>query len=230
MSIKLKALGLGILAALAISGVAVMNASAESQATGHFTSEVANPTLKVDDTVEPHRLQLSIEGLTGIVCDKSSYVVTWTDGGTTTKDITAEPNYETCHTTGSAKAVAIKMNGCKYTFTQPNKESAKTEHTVDLTCPANQKVVIEHEGCVIEVHPQNNLKGVGYTTLQEEVGGKKIHAITLTTNVKFVATIHNFPCNLILPTEKVSELSGSATVTGFNGAARQSITATGSVN
>ncbi len=230
MSIKLKALGLGILAALAIGAVVVMSASAESQPQGHFTSEVANPTLKVDDGVEPHRLQLAIEGLTGIVCDKPSYVVTWTDGGTTTKDITAEPTYETCHTTGSAKAVPIKMNGCKYTFTQPNKESAKTEHTVDLTCPAGQKVVIEHEGCVLEVHPQNGLKGVGYTTLQEEVGGKKIHAITMTLSVSFIMTVHNFPCNLILPTEKVNTLSGSVTVTGFNGAARQSITATGSVN
>ena len=229
MSIKLKALGLGLLAALAVSAVTVMNASAESQATGHFTCEVEPCTVKGEES-GTHQLELGVPGLTGIVCDKASYSAT--AATKTVTDLTVTPTYAECHTTGTGTGskpgeVIVDVNGCTYTFTQPNKEAAKTEHTVDLVCPTGKTIIVTHPECEITIDPINGLKGVGYTTILEN----NIHAITLTSNVSgFSATFHKGVC-VLLGTNHTGTLSGSATVKGFNGSNEQKgITATGSVN
>lgn len=226
MSIKLKALGLGLLAALAVSAVAVMNASAETSLTGHFTSEVAHTTLQVTEGPEEkvHRLELTVEGFTGIVCDKPTYTSTISEA--TVTELTVEAKYEACHTTGGTPGeVNVTMNGCDYRFTQPNKESAKTEHTVDLVCPVGAHVVVDHEGCEITIDPENPRSGIGYTTTVEN----NIHSITLTANVTgFKATLHTGLCVLI-GTTKNGSLTGSATVKGLDTEGHQvGITATGS--
>ncbi|HKB52253.1 MAG TPA: hypothetical protein VKC63_12615 [Solirubrobacterales bacterium] len=231
MSIKLKALGLGLLAALAVSAVTVMNASAESQATGHFTCEVEPCTVKGSEVLgSSHRFELAIAGLTGIVCDEASYK--GTAATKTVTDITITPTYGECHTTGTGTGsksgeVTVDVNGCTYTFTQPNKESAKTEHTVDLVCPTGKTIIVTHPECETTFDPINGLKGVGYTTILEN----NIHTITLTSNVSgFSVTFHKGIC-VLLGTNHVGELSGSATVRGFDSLNREvGITATGSVN
>lgn len=222
MSTKLKALGIGFLAVMAMSAVAVMNASAESR--GHFTSEVAHTTLQTSET-ETHRLELRVPGLTGIICTESSYEAT--TAAATVTEITVTPTYKGCETTGGSKgSVTVETNGCDYVFTAPNLESAKTEHTVDYKCPGTG-IVLHHEGCEIEIHPINNLKGIGYTTVVEN----NKHAITLTANVTgFTSTFHSGFC-ILLGTTHGGELVGSATIKGLNTANEQvGITATGSVN
>lgn len=229
MSIKLKALGVGLLAMVAAGAIAVMNASAESSATGHFTCEVSHCILDVSDTLEPHQLELVSPGLTGIVCNESSYEVT-VNAATVTQITAANPKYGKCHTTGDntiAHPVTIEMNGCDYVFTQPNKESVKTEHTVSLVCPAGKTVILHHEGCEITIDPVEHIKGVGYTTIVQS----EKHAITLTAEVTgFTETFHAGFC-LLLGTSHPGELKGSATITGTDTLQNPvGITATGSVN
>ncbi|HKB52005.1 MAG TPA: hypothetical protein VKC63_11350 [Solirubrobacterales bacterium] len=225
MDIKLKALGPGVITALAAGATGGINASAESQATGHFTCEVSPCTIRVSEALgTSHRLELSIAGLTGIVCDEASYKG---PVATTVTDITLTPTYAECHTTGSTTNVPIDVNGCTYTVTQPNKESAKTEHTVDLVCPSGKNLVVTHPECEIVIPPITGLKGFGYTTI---IDNNK-HAITLTSSVEGLPAEFQKGICTLLGTFHVGKLIGSATVRGFDQLGHQvGITATGSIN
>jgi hypothetical protein len=235
MSIKLKALGLSMLAVLAVGAFAVMNASAESQPTGHFTSGSANTAIDVTENPtapSTHSLELTQAGFTGIVCHESKYAVT--NIGETADHISVKPTYQKCTTTGgSPGSLTVHSNGCEYTFKTPNKESAKTEHTVQLICNGAVKAIqITHASCTVTIHPVT-VKGVGYTTTLESgpglTGGPK-HSITLTSNASFPVTRHGGFCTL-LATNSTGTLSGSATIFGKNALGAQlDITATGSVN
>ncbi|HXR29681.1 MAG TPA: hypothetical protein VN752_00900, partial [Solirubrobacterales bacterium] len=115
MSLKLKALGLSVIAAMAVSAVAVMNASANTA--GHFVSEINNLT-HVKGEEGPgtaHRIHFVSHGLTGeIGCDNVSYTAVFTN---TTNSLTVTPNYSSCYTTGTNEAKwDVHENGCTYTF------------------------------------------------------------------------------------------------------------------
>lgn len=239
MSIKLKAFGLSLLAVMAVGAFAVMNASAESQATGHFTSDAPSGVTKLDVKESPpsgaHLLELSQAGFTGIVCHETTYTGEVTTA--TATELTVFPTYKGCLTTGgSTGSVTVHSNGCSYTFTQPNKESAKTENTVDLVCPAGKKVEITHATCTVGVAPVT-VKGVGYTTTSEVVPGEtgenppKKHALTVTSSATFPVTREGGFCSL-LATNSTGTLSGSATVFGTDKTSgkQANVTATGSVN
>lgn len=225
MSIKLKALGVSLFAWMALSAFAVMNASAESQATGHFTSSVHHTIVDFSKNLT-HDLEFGVEGLTGIICDTAEYTSTFT--GTTVTQIDSEAVYGSCHTTGGSPGeVGVTLNGCTYRLTQPNKNSATTEHTFDLVCPAGKVVEIHHPSCTMTIPSQNGLKGVGYSTTVES--GK--HAITFIATVKVPGIqFHGGICNL-LGTIHSGAITGSATVKGTNTAKESvDITATGSVS
>lgn len=222
MSIKLKALAMGLLAAVAAT--AIETASAETSATGHFTSELPHITLQYSEN-ETHRLELKIPGLTGIVCTTTTYHATLTT--VTEFQIRVTPTYAGCHTTGGVHSeLEVAANECSFTLTAPNRESAKTENTVDYVCPGTG-IVIHHEGCEIELDPLSGLKGIGYTTTVEN----NKHSITLTANVTgFTSTFHAGFC-VLLGTTHGGELVGSVTVKGINTTGEQvGITATGAVN
>lgn len=231
MSNKLKASGLCLLAVTAVSALVVMNASAESQGTGHFTSEAATTDLDVREGLlsSVHRLELGQPGFTPIICNLASYAVPTLQSSTVT-DLTVTPTYNGCLTTGGQEGtVTIKTNACTYTFTQPNKESAKTEHTVDLTCPFKSGIEIVHATCTITI-PAQSVKGIGYTTINESVtpGEPAKHSITLTVNASFAVTREGGFC-VLLATNATGTLSGSLTIFGtkFASGNQVGITATG---
>lgn len=232
MSIKFKALGLSLLAVVAASAFAVVNASAETQSKGHFIQDAALTIIDVYDKPPTHQLELGQPGFTGITCHEASYAATLS--GTTITEFTVTPVYDGCTTTGgSTDSVTVHTNGCTYKFTQPNKESAKTEHTLDLVCPTGKTIEITHATCTVSIHAQT-VKGIGYTTINEQVPGGTEgpkHAITLTADVSFAITRHGGFCAL-LATNSTGTLKGSATVfaTNFAGGKQVNITATGSVN
>jgi hypothetical protein len=236
MSVKLKVLGLSLLAVMAASAMVVMNASAESQPSGHFTSDSPSGSTELIgfQTVPngPHMLELSQPGFTGIVCHVLSLSEVFS--GTTVTDLTLIPSVKDCLTTGgSTGSVAVHINGCTGTVLQPNKESAKTEQTVQLVCPAGKKIEITHSGCTLAIQPVT-VKGAGYTTIVEKVPGSSEaakHAITATVNASFPVTRHGGFCAL-LATNSTATVSGSGTVFGKDPTSGKqvNITATGSVN
>lgn len=226
MSTKLKALGVGLLAAMAISGFTVMNASATTG--GHFTSDVDHAIIKgFEGPGAVHKLEFSIAGLTPIVCEEAAYHGTVPLGVTTVEHVTVTPTYGKCLTTGGTPGeVNVTPNGCEYTFKIGKK--ATTHNTVSVVCPAGKVIEVHHPSCTITV-PAQNLNGVVYHTVVEKVNGVNKHAITLASTVGGITShFHGGICNL-LGTTHVGELNGSATVKGFDTAGNQvNITATGS--
>ena len=212
MSLKLKALGLGLIAAMAFSAVAVMNASATVQ--GHFVSDVAT-THVIGTESGTHRHDLSLHGFNGETgCDVTTY--TGTTHATTVTSLTITPKYEKCYTTpgpwSPENNLPITLNGCTYTFTVTGGNQATTEQTMHIVCPAGQKIEIHHPNCTTTVLPQT-ISSVTYTRKINPTNGK--HEITLDTNVQFNIERHGL-CG-IFGTSGKGTLKGSATVVGLDG-------------
>ena len=218
MSLKLKALGLGLLALVATSAFASMNAGASTG--GHFVGEVANQTIRGAETAPNHKLHFRPHAgsLTErIGCDVATYH--GTAATTTETQIEITPTYEKCYTTDENKtAVVVTHNGCKYRFTVA---AGGTNGTADLVCAVGKAIEIHHPNCTITVPAQNNLSGIHYTRVTES--GK--HAITLDVNATFKTEYHGGIC-IFLGTSQNGRLEGSATVWGEAGGERKSITAT----
>jgi len=205
MSLKLKVLGLGLLAVVAMSAVAVMNASARTS--GHFTSDSpnGNTTLVGSETVT-HSTELTSHGIEGgIVCDEVAYH--GTIAGNTSTHITIIPTYNKCHTTGETPGtVTVTMNGCSYTFTPGS------NGTVHLDCPVGKAIEIHHHNCTITIAPPITVQGATYET-DVDANGK--HTITLKLHpVQFNTQYHGGIC-IFTGTNHTGTLSGSATVRGF---------------
>jgi hypothetical protein len=211
MSLKLKVLGLGLLATLAMSAVTAMNASATS--TGNFHSDAASGNTNIVGSEiptlahpSPHRTELSSHGLEGrIVCEEATYNGTVT--GPTTKHITIIPHYTTCKTQTQAHNVTVHVNGCSFTFTPGHKG------TVHIDCPVGKSIEITHPNCTIKITPQT-IDGVLYTAETDAVTGKK--NITLDANTVQLATKYEAGICVFTGTNHTGTMHGAVTVRGFN--------------
>lgn len=210
MSLKLKALGLGLLAILATSAFAVMNASAEPG--GHFVSEVDHTTIVGTESGEKHRLHFTEHPSTPesprIGCSEASYH--GTANAATVESLTITPTYGGCTTTGTTTNVTVDVNGCSFTFTVTKGTTESTEQDVHLNCPT-KPIEITHPNCNITVPSQEVQDAVTYTTT--EVEGK--HTITLDVNATFNTQYHEKIC-VFLGTPQEGTLTGSVTVEGFD--------------
>lgn len=221
MSIKLKALSLGLLAILATSAFAVMNASAKNN--GHFGSSVQHTTIKgTEGPDKAHRLHLVSHGSEGeIGCNEATYEGTATVSPVSS--ISVKPKYGGCTTTANGNAVEVTPGKCEYKF---EVEKGGTNGTASLVCPEG-RVEIHHPNCTITIGQEaanENLSGIHYTTIVE--GPNNVHAITMHVNVQFTSQYHGGIC-IFLGTHHTGTLKGSVTVRGFDTAGNQvGITAT----
>lgn len=214
MSIKLKALGLGLLAAMAMSAVAVMNAGAETG--GHFTSSASHTDLVGKENNENHSLHFVRKGAAEgerIGCINDSY--TGTISGTTVTEVEIKPSWSTCKTTGSSTHFDVVENGCVFKFTV----GKQTHNTAHLVCPAGSAVEIKHPGCTIKV-PSQTVNGVAYPS-----NGKHI---TLESTAQGITSHYEAGICVFLGTTQESEMNGSVTVEGLDEAGNTAtIAATG---
>jgi len=217
MSIKLKALGLGLLALLTMGAFAAANATAEGG--GHFTSDSPTGKTWITGTEEqggttPDTTELAVQGLIGIHCKHASYV--GTISANTVESVTISPTYKECTTVPSGtKNIVVDVNGCTYTFTIAKKK-ANVHNTVDIVCPAGIKgIVITHPECEVTVPPQT-LKGVAYIATTES--GKESITVEATIGInatpKFTTQFHKGICTLLGTTHEAA-FTGSVKVTGF---------------
>lgn len=208
MSIKLKALGLGLLAVLATSAFAAMNATAETG--GHFVHHgpTNHATVVGEETLgTEHTLDFISEGGSEIGCTVADYH--GTVAAKTVESITIFPTWEECYTTGSTTKFDVDENGCWFTFTIGRKGQTAPHHTVHLLCPTGETIEITHPSCRIHIPPQT-LTGVTYK--EDEVGGKK--AITLESTVKNITSHYESGICVFLGTKHLAEMVGSVTVWG----------------
>jgi hypothetical protein len=219
MKVKLKALGFGLIVAMAMSAMAVVNATAETG--GHFVSAAAGTTTIVGSELGSHVLHFISEGSAEgarMGCDEDSY--TGTASGGTATEITITPNWNKCYTTGTPEAkFDIDERGCHLLF---KVGKAPTGHnTVDVSCPTGVAgILITHPNCGIVVPPQT-VNGVSYTNQGLP------HEVTLTSTVRGITAHYHSGFCIFLGTAHKWEINGSVTVKGFSGFSQVSVTATG---
>jgi hypothetical protein len=149
---SLKALGLGLLAALAMSAVATSAASANPK----FHSEFAGIFLTGGQT------GMVANVLTTDLGEMKCNVVkfTGTQGAMTTTTMTLTPKYEECKI-GNQNAL-VTLNGCRYTF-HLEEQAEPIEARMGIECPAGEKIEIDTAECTTTISPQEPRKTVTFT-------------------------------------------------------------------
>ena len=212
MSIKLKVLGLGLLAVLATSAFAVMNASATTPANSHFTAEPPagdhHVIIKGTDAFgSPHQLVFHPDtGGDGITCTHAEYHGTVSGAAsTTTQAIQVRPTYKNCATTsGTWGEVTVDVpTACGtnvYEFT------SGTPGTVHVNC----EITITHPNCTIKV-PKQTLN----PTINHYTTGTRLnkHDITLDFDAHVTSHYEGGIC-IFLGTTHTSTMTGNSTVWG----------------
>jgi hypothetical protein len=222
MSIKLKALGLGLLAMLAVSAFAAVNAGANI--TGHFItgSEHTYVTGIQDPGTTDTVHFIADTGGKKIGCDKAIYTGTHKTEPlappNTTTELTITPEWDQCYTTPNEGESAeakwnVDENGCDLIF-RSVKEPETNDATVYVKCPENAAIVITHPNCTITVDTQTvgGAIGNGVTYTNKNDGNPWI---TMDVKVKLNTTYHGGIC-IFLGTPHTATMEGAVTVTGFS--------------
>ena len=173
MTRNLKALGLALIAMLAISAVA---SSAAQAAPGELHSEVAaGKTSAILTGVNVGIHQMTVKGFT-LKCEYAN--VEGTVAKTTT-DATVTPEYDICFY-GGLKA-EVKMNGCKYTLTG----AADFTANLDITgCTSGKSIEVIDPICTITIPEQ---KGLSHVVFANKPGPPKhIEASSTVTGVTYI--------------------------------------------
>ena len=227
MNRKLKALGLALFAAFAMSAVAAQGASAVT----HDFRASANPTHlgAVADPAEPTQKFYATTSNTAEHVDCNEVGVNGTVDETETS-VTVEPSFGGCTAFKPEAEVAafVTTNGCHFTFNgettaDPNTEIGDTA-TVDIACdtPEASETGITVDLTVfkfpcIHIPPQEGLHGIKYKEIEEN----EHEAITVEARVHgiYSETTENAACN-----EGVHEdgyYEGKTIVTGYDEAEKQ---------
>lgn len=212
MSLKLKILGLGVLAVMATSAFTVMNASAT--VTGHFAQEINTATITGEETLgTEHRLKFSADGGTRIECTIAHYEAT-PKHGLTFDEITFKMHYTLCKTEGEHEhTVKVDPRGCEYEFYSRSAASGSTptaHATVGLWCPPEiNGVLVTHPNCTMRMPPQTiTNEGATYTPI--EVNGA--HAITADITATGITAHYEGGICIFLGTKHTAVMEGSVTV------------------
>lgn len=219
MSLKLKVLGLGLLAVMAVGAFAVVNASATS--TGHFTSHLPaghdqHLIIKGTESRESGTHALLFNEIdantktvgTGITCTHAHYHGTLEGAAaTTTTSVQVRPEYTKCLTVGGVdNEVTVDVpSSCG---TNVFEFTPGVNGTVHVRCA----ITITHPNCDITV-PVQTTSGVTYDTLLE---AGLPHQITLTVNVQHITGHFEGGLCVFLGTTHKFEMTGSVTVWGEN--------------
>jgi hypothetical protein len=205
MSLKSKGFGLALLAAMAMSTVVAVNASAT--VSGHFINDafgghaIVNQKSSAEST---HQFVFKIDNQSTIQCDEFSAFGTVT--AATVQQVSGSTTFVGCRTEGEASgSLAIHTNGC----TGTGFSNSTGAVTGGLDCPVGKSIVVTHPNCTINVPPQANVSG--FTTTQITLEGK--HAITLDANVQYTIHYEAGIC-VFLGTKHTMFITGSTVIRG----------------
>lgn len=225
MSLKLKVLGLGLLAVMATSAFAV-NASATKS--GHFVADPSTHTLTPTGTESynpdnpsstPHNLSFFRMNATGTATEPAEQIpikCTHVDyhgetltgaAATTTQVVRVRPTYTGCSTGATAVPHDITVHvptSCEtnvFEFTSGNTGTVHVNCTITITHP-NCEIVIPNNA------ENKSLHGITYDTIVTD----SKHALTVTSAVKKIRGYFHGGICIFLGTSKTFEMVGSATV------------------
>jgi uncharacterized protein YaiE (UPF0345 family) len=194
-----RSIKLGLVLALALSGIAAQAAQA-----GEFAAEQYPATVT---GVQIAKHAFKFEAGT-IVCNTAKFHGNLEAASET---LTLSASYEGCATAGGGAAVGVNMNGCDYEFNAGETvEADKVEGTLDIVCPEGEEIEFKEaaNGCLVKIPSQNGLSQLTYTdhTIAQDfdvdIG---ISGMTYTQNANCAGGMGTFANG---------EYAGSSTMTG----------------
>jgi hypothetical protein len=204
MSLKLKVLGLGLLAVMATGAFAVMNAGAVTG--GHFVHHASTnhaDIIGTENTTDKLHF-VSADG-SQIGCDEEKYTGTVT--AKTFTEVKIVPDWEKCYTTPhNGNTFGIHENGCYLTFTSG--KTGQTHHTAHFICPT-KPLEITHENCTIRV-PTQTTQGVTYTAIKLP-NAPTVDGVTVKVTAKVTSHYESGIC-IFLGTVQQAEMAGGVIV------------------
>lgn len=217
MSLRFRAVIFGTLAAISMSALAAINASAT--VSGHFVSESLNGHTMVNQVSSfpsSHGFVIKIDEGTPITCQEFSAFGTATSNTVTQVEGTTQA--KGCRTEGSETDILVHPHECKGQASS-NSSGAVTGAMV---CPAGKSLTFTHPNCTIGAPPQGNITGLTPTTILKD--GK--HAITVDVNVKYTVHYEQGIC-VFLGTKHTASIIGTTIIWGQDTEGKQvGITAT----
>jgi hypothetical protein len=192
MRVNLKALGLALVAAFAMSAVVAAAAQAEN---GQFTADEYPAIAKgFQETGEENYFEGTPEEK--VKCGTADYQATLEEHST---EITVTPHYDECEKVPGNTAVNVTLNGCHYVFHThgTTNESGETPGTADMVCP-NKDDEITISGplgiCVDHIEQKSGMEGVTFTnktpsTHDEETGTTKPY-VTVDVHIEEIPYTH----------------------------------------
>jgi hypothetical protein len=199
------AFGLALLAALVVSAMGALSASATKS--GHFVSDKPNTILHITEaTGGAHTTYLTALGST-IRCHTVKYTAPNVDE--TEEDLTVTPSYAGCEYNGETDKATVTMNGCHYTFTP---RPAPNHGTVDFICPIGKKAEVHTPNGTFAFGEQTPKGGVVYTTAELE----GTHALTVDITAEGIKYTCHGTCQIFGTSGEGAKLHGSVTVKGTN--------------
>ncbi|HEX9968287.1 MAG TPA: hypothetical protein VGB06_10100 [Solirubrobacterales bacterium] len=209
IKLKVKALGLVVLAAGVVSAFAVMQATAKTG--GHFVSETTHTIVNQTSAAGSlHQLEFFLgTSEVGIICDKMT--ATGTAATQTVTEEVGNISLSNCHTTGSEVQTAIHLNGCQTRITIAPGNAETTEQTNDLICPAGKAVEITHPNCTVKIPPQT-FTGLTYKTT---VDATNKHTLTVVANSSVTIYYEAGIC-VFVGTNQIGVFKGSTIVRAEN--------------
>jgi hypothetical protein len=214
------AFGLSLLAALALSAMSVMSASATDPGpTNHFTSSTANTKYTVTEaTGTAHSVTLHAYG-GELTCHKPQYAVHHTSTTTfTTLTVTPINDTEWGCTDKEGNHATVHFKGCHYQFTA---KGPGTHATIHFKCPVGVKAEVTlANGSVLKFKEQTPVGGATYVNTNGEVTAN----ITATG---IHVTCHGI-CQILGTTRTDATMVGAAKIAGFDttSGAKSHLTAT----
>jgi hypothetical protein len=199
MSLKLKAVGLALVAVLAMGGLSAVSASADE-----FHSGATSGTVKGTNVGQ----ETFTVTFGTVKCTSVTYTGTYSASTVTSQIVT--PAYSGCTAFGFAN-VPIDVNGCQFRFNQPNASTISTVDIINCTKPME----VTAPNCRVTIGNQNGLTSVRW----DNVAATPLH-VTATTNITNIIYSED-PVGSFLPCKSSTNHTGGTyvgenTVKAFN--------------
>ena len=214
MKRNLKALGLALVAAFAISSLVASAAQATSQ--GKFTAAKYPAVFTGSQDATATNAFTITAGNGQTTCKIATYEGTLTEAST---KITVTPHYTEC--TSSGLAATIHLNGCHYIFEAGTWTQADnvTHGSAQIVCPAGKQIQITAGPCIVDVYPQTVPNG-GVTFTNLPIGGGTnapyVVAHVALKGIEYTETDANFFCPNASPHHtKDGEFHSTVTLKGY---------------
>jgi hypothetical protein len=221
MTSKLKILGLGFLATMAIGSFAVTSTTANTG--GHIAFGANEGTFQIYENPN-HRLEFSIAGFKSFICPESLYEGPYFASKTSAVYFTRANALKCMTKNGTPGELDIDFNGCGLEFKIGKK--ALSDNTTDIICKEGKPFEITHPNCTIKVPAQPGFAGVSYKHVMEN--GKHVLTLELTVGGEEAETYFESGICVFLGTSHGMVVTGGMTIKAFDKEKKQvSVTATG---